>query len=171
MEYVRGGSVYDKLKAAKAGLSEDEIAVIAREVLLGLQFLASENRIHRDIKAANILIQDSGHVKLADLGASGVVTNTTPQTGTLAGSPYWMAPEVMSGSYDGSADIWSLGITCIEMATGNPPLNNLSALAVVMAITRNPAPQLQGNFSSSFKDFVSKCLRKNPAEVCYLISP
>eukprot|EP00475_Leptophrys_vorax_P016507 TRINITY_DN2295_c0_g1_i1.p1 TRINITY_DN2295_c0_g1~~TRINITY_DN2295_c0_g1_i1.p1 ORF type:complete len:602 (+),score=158.96 TRINITY_DN2295_c0_g1_i1:83-1888(+) len=164
MEFVRGGSVYDMMKSRGAPMKEDEIAIIVREVLLALQFLAAESRIHRDIKSANILIQDSGQVKLADLGASGVITNTSPQTGTVVGSPYWMAPEVMQGKYDGSADIWSLGITVIEMAVGKPPLRDLPAVQVVMAIARKPAPKLEGNFSDAIKDFVEKCVQKNPQE-------
>lgn len=163
MENVKRGSIYDILKSGRL-LKEDEIAVVVREILLGLQYLQRENRIHRDIKAANVLIQDSGQPKLADLGASGVVTNTSPQTGTVVGSPYWMAPEVMAGKHDGSADIWSLGITCIEMAKGKPPLRDLPAIQVVMALSKKPPPVLDGDFSDNFKDFVSKCLKKNPAD-------
>jgi len=164
MEYVKGGSIYDKLKRDGA-MPETHIAVVVREVLLGLQYLSSEGRIHRDIKGANILIQDTGEVKLADLGAAGQLTATSPQTGTIIGSPYWMAPEVMQGSYDGKADIWSLGITCIEMATADPPLKHLPSLQIIMHVVKNPPPTLEGDgFTDEFKEFIGLCLVKDPEQ-------
>jgi len=163
MEYVKGGSVYDMIKA-KGPFPEEHIAVITREILLALIYLSRENRIHRDIKGANILIQEDGQPKLADLGAIGQLTHTSPQTGTMIGSPYWMAPEVMAGKYDGKADVWSLGITCIEMAKGEPPLRHLPPLKVIMAMMKNPAPTLDPTFSEDFQDFISCCLKKDPTE-------
>lgn len=166
MEYVAGGSVYDKYHLRGSGcVPEPHCAVILREVTRGLIFLQTCGRIHRDLKSANVLVQDSGQVKLADLGAAGQLTHTSPMAQTFVGSPYWMAPEVIRGNYDASADIWSLGILCIEMATGKPPLHNLPAVQVVMKIPMNDPPLLEGYFSDDFKDFVATCLKKDPQEV------
>lgn len=162
MEYVDGGSVYDKLQKKK--LEEKHIAVIVREVLEGLKHLFFEGkRIHRDIKAANILLSKDGTVKLADFGATGQLTDSVTKCNTMVGSPYWMAPEVMTQNrYDGKADIWSLGITCIEMATGKPPHANLHPLKAINLIPRSPPPKLKGDFSKEFQEFVSMCLLKDP---------
>ena len=165
MEYVKGGSVYDMIKA-KGPFPEEHIAVITREILLALIYLSRENRIHRDIKGANILIQEDGQPKLADLGAIGQLTHTSPQTGTMIGSPYWMAPEVITTNmHDKSADIWSLGITCIEMTQGKPPNHKLPAMKAILKIANSPPPKLEGEYSDSFKDFVSQCLQKDPLQV------
>lgn len=162
MEYVDGGSVFDRLKE-RGPLKEKYIAVIVREVLIGLRYLAMEKKIHRDIKAANILLSRSGEVKLADFGATGQLTDTMTKCNTFVGSPYWMAPEVMTQSrYDGKADIWSLGITCLELAKGKPPLCNIHPLKVITIIPNQPAPQLDGDFSRDFKNFVALCLIKDP---------
>jgi len=162
MEYVDGGSVLDKIN--KIGpLKEKYIAIIVREVLLGLLYLSTEGKIHRDIKAANILLGNNGSVKLADFGASRQLTDTMTKCNTFVGSPYWMAPEVMQQSqYDGKADVWSLGITCIEMATGKPPHSNIPALRVMNIIVKNPSPQLEGEWTKPFKNFVQSCLIKDP---------
>jgi len=166
MEYVKGGSIYDRYSLGKKGgkVPEDHAAVIVKQVLLGLQFLHSLGKIHRDIKSANVLVQDSGQVKLADLGASGQLTHTTPQANTFVGSPYWMAPEIISGGYDQRADIWSLGIMCIELAHGKPPLSHLPPPQVALKIPINPPPTLEGDFSPEFKDFVHTCLQKDAAD-------
>jgi len=163
MEYIDGGSVLDKMKSAP--LDEKQCAVVCREVLSGLKFLAGEGKIHRDIKAANILVTTAGQVKLADFGATGELTATKAQCNTFVGSPYWMAPEILtSNKYDGKADIWSLGITCIEMATGKVPNHNLIPLKVISQIPLRPPPKLPDNFSPEFREFVAKCLTKNPLE-------
>lgn len=163
MEYVDGGSVHDIVK--QTPLEERFIAIVVREVLLGLKFLFEDTgKIHRDVKAANILLARDGYVKLADFGATGQLTDTMTKCQTFVGSPYWMAPEVMTANrYDYKADIWSLGITCIEMATGKPPNWKVHPLQVISVIPSQPAPRLEGdNFSRVFKQFVSVCLVKDP---------
>jgi len=164
MEFLDGGSVLDKVK--KAPMSEGQIAVVVREVLLGLQYLALEKKIHRDIKAANILLAKDGQVKLADFGASGQLTDTVTKCNTFVGSPYWMAPEILTESkYDGKADIWSLGITCIEMLNGKPPLAEHPPLKVISLIPGRDPPSLdKSKYSAKFCDFVSLCLTKDPAK-------
>jgi serine/threonine-protein kinase 24/25/MST4 len=165
MEYVNGGSLLDHIKIEP--LNEKYIAIVAREVLLGLQYLNNEGKIHRDIKAANILIGTEGSVKLADFGASRALNDTMSKCNTFVGSPYWMSPDVITQhDYDGKADIWSLGITCIELAQGKPPHTNVNPMAVLQVIIRDPPPQLIGNFSKDFKEFVALCLVKDPQQRC-----
>jgi len=128
-----------------------------------LQFLNLEGKIHRDIKAANILIGKQGYVKLADFGASRQLTDTVAKCNTFVGSPYWMAPEVMMQSnYDGKADVWSLGITCMEMALGKPPHSEVTPMKVMTVIAQAKPPELEGDFSKPFKEFVAMCLVKDP---------
>jgi len=161
MEYVDGGSILDRIKVKL--LDEQEIAIVVKEVLFGLLYLSAEGKIHRDIKAANILLAKNGQVKLADFGATAQLTDTMTKCSTFVGSPYWMAPEVMTqNQYDGKADIWSLGITCYEMATGHPPNHNVHPLKLVSLIPRHPPPSMPAGYSPEFNDFVSHCLVKDP---------
>ncbi|XP_015787635.1 serine/threonine-protein kinase 3-like [Tetranychus urticae] len=165
MEYCGGGSVSDIMRLRKKTLSEEEIATILKDILLGLEYLHARRKIHRDIKAGNILLNSEGHAKLADFGVAGQLTDTMAKRNTVIGTPFWMAPEVIQEiGYDCLADIWSLGITALEMAEGKPPYGDIHPMRAIFMIPTKPPPSFRDpdRWSTEFIDFVSHCLVKNP---------
>ncbi|XP_061624837.1 serine/threonine-protein kinase TAO3 isoform X3 [Phyllopteryx taeniolatus] len=164
MEYCLG-SASDLLEVHKKPLQEVEIAAISHGALLGLAYLHCHNMIHRDVKAGNILLTEAGHVKLADFGSASIASPAN----SFVGTPYWMAPEVIlamdEGQYEGKVDVWSLGITCIELAERKPPLFNMNAMSALYHIAQNDSPALQASdWSDPFRSFVDYCLLKIPQD-------
>ncbi|EDO18106.1 hypothetical protein Kpol_1031p10 [Vanderwaltozyma polyspora DSM 70294] len=165
MEYCAGGSLRTLLRPGM--IDEKYIGVIMRELLTALQCIHKDNVIHRDIKAANVLITNEGKVKLCDFGVAAQLNQTSLRRQTMAGTPYWMAPEViMEGVYyDTKVDIWSLGITAYEIATGNPPYCEIEALRAMQLITKSKPARLEGRqYSSGLKEFIALCLDEDPKE-------
>nr|XP_033800696.1 serine/threonine-protein kinase TAO2 isoform X2 [Geotrypetes seraphini] len=164
MEYCLG-SASDLLEVHKKPLQEVEIAAITHGALQGLAYLHSHNMIHRDVKAGNILLTEPGLVKLGDFGSASIVAPAN----SFVGTPYWMAPEVIlamdEGQYDGKVDVWSLGITTIELAERKPPLFNMNAMSALYHIAQNESPVLQSNHWSEYiRNFVDSCLQKIPQD-------
>lgn len=167
IEYCGGGSVMDILAILGPTLNEQQIASICASTLKGLVYLHNQKKIHRDIKAGNILMNENGDIKLADFGVSAQLANTISKRQTVIGTPYWMAPEVIQEtSYNGKADVWSLGITIIEMAEGKPPLHGIHPMRAIFMIPNKPPPSFtdKTKWSEDMIDFVAQCLQKNAAE-------
>ena len=165
LEFCEGGSLLDIMRITNIFYTEKEIASLLKMVLKGLQFLHTQKKIHRDIKAGNILLTDEGIVKLGDFGVSAQLTNSISKKISKIGTPYWMSPEVISQkSYDSKCDIWSLGITCIELAEGEPPYSEVRTFLVMKKILNNPPKGLSKPelWSKDFNDFVQQCLIVNP---------
>uniref|UniRef100_A0A8C3ERF7 non-specific serine/threonine protein kinase n=1 Tax=Corvus moneduloides TaxID=1196302 RepID=A0A8C3ERF7_CORMO len=169
MEYCGAGSVTDLVKKTKGNcFKEDWIAYICREVLRGLAHLHAHHVIHRDIKGQNVLLTENAEVKLVDFGVSAQLDRTIGRRNTFIGTPYWMAPEVIAceenpdSTYDYRSDLWSLGITAIEMAEGAPPLCDMHPMRALFLIPRNPPPKLKSRkWSKKFLNFVESCLVKH----------
>lgn len=165
MEYMAAGKLTDIL--LNTTFIEPQIACICKATLRALKYLHDEKKIHRDIKSDNILVGAQGEIKLADFGFCCQLEKADEKRKSVVGTPYWMAPEVIRGiDYDYKADIWSLGIMALEMAEGEPPLLDLEPLRALFIICTQPPPTLKEpeKWSSSFKDFLSKSLTKNPKQ-------
>ncbi|XP_077422140.1 mitogen-activated protein kinase kinase kinase kinase 5 isoform X2 [Vanacampus margaritifer] len=169
MEFCGGGSLLD-IYSATGPLSEAQIAYVCREMLQGVDYLHAQRKMHRDIKGANILLNDHGEVKLADFGISAQITATLARRMSFIGTPYWMAPEVaaveIKGGYNELCDIWSVGITAIELAELQPPMFELHPLRVLFLMSKSgyqpPKLKDKAKWSSMFYNFVKAVLVKNP---------
>ncbi|XP_034427561.1 TRAF2 and NCK interacting kinase b isoform X2 [Hippoglossus hippoglossus] len=172
MEFCGAGSVTDLIKNTKGStLKEEWIAYICREILRGLTHLHQHKVIHRDIKGQNVLLTENAEVKLVDFGVSAQLDRTVGRRNTFIGTPYWMAPEVIAcdenpdATYDFKSDLWSLGITAVEMAEGAPPLCDMHPMRALFLIPRNPAPRLKSKkWSKKFQSFIESCLVKSHSQ-------
>ncbi|XP_033332774.1 MAP4K3-like protein hppy isoform X5 [Megalopta genalis] len=169
MEYCGGGSLQD-IYHITGPLSEIQIAYMCRETLLGLAYLHSMGKMHRDIKSANILLTEAGDVKLADFGVSAQITATINKRKSFIGTPYWMAPEVAAverkGGYNQLCDIWACGITAIELAELQPPMFDLHPMRALFLMSKSgfkpPTLKDKDKWSPTFHNFVKVALTKNP---------
>ena len=162
LEYIECGSLANSLK--KFGrFNEPVVTIYIKHVLEGLKFLHTQGVIHRDIKGANILITKTGLVKVADFGVATKLSETE-KSHSFAGTPYWMAPEVigMSGNVTTACDIWSLACTVIELITGKPPYYDLNPMTAMLRIVQEDMPPIPDKASDELKDFLKFCLQKEP---------
>lgn len=157
-------SLYQLLKSRAGFIPEKHMSYICKEVLKGLEWLHGDQRVHRDIKSQNVLLSETGDVKLGDFGYAAQVSESTKLKNA---NPSWMAPELLLGKeYTDAVDIWSLGILMLEIAEGEPPYANESYDVVIQNIINNPAPKLKSKikWTKDFANLVSLCLRKTPEE-------
>eukprot|EP00316_Scyphosphaera_apsteinii_P008787 CAMPEP_0119301128 /NCGR_PEP_ID=MMETSP1333-20130426/2957_1 /TAXON_ID=418940 /ORGANISM="Scyphosphaera apsteinii, Strain RCC1455" /LENGTH=473 /DNA_ID=CAMNT_0007303119 /DNA_START=37 /DNA_END=1458 /DNA_ORIENTATION=- len=171
MEYCAGSSLCDVMEARSRCLTELQIGAVLSGTLRGLAYLHSLDKIHRDIKAGNLLLSELGQIKLADFGVSAQLNSTISRRGTVIGTPFWMAPEVIAGpsptsGYNFKADIWSLGITAIELAEGQPPNAALHPMRAIFLIPNQPPPKLAEpeKWSAPFSDLLKCCLAKEAGD-------
>ncbi|XP_068277705.1 LOW QUALITY PROTEIN: STE20-like serine/threonine-protein kinase [Nyctibius grandis] len=170
VEFCPGGAMDAAILELEKGLTEEQIRAVCKQLLLALQYLHGCKIIHRDVKAGNVLLTLDGDVKLADFGVSAKNSSTVQRRVSFIGTPYWMAPEVVQcetskeSPYGYKADIWSLGITLIEMAEMEPPYHELNPFRVLLKITKSQPPTLRHpkRWSEDFKDFLRKSLEKSP---------
>uniref|UniRef100_H2Y591 Protein kinase domain-containing protein n=1 Tax=Ciona savignyi TaxID=51511 RepID=H2Y591_CIOSA len=172
IEFCDGGALDSIMIELERGLEEPQIQVVCRETCIALQYLHQNKIIHRDLKAGNILLTMQGEVKLADFGVSALNTRTMQKRDTFIGTPYWMAPEVImcetfkDTPYNYSADIWSLGVTLIELAQTEPPNHDLNPVRVLLRIAKTDPPTLDipSKWSKNFSNFIARCLVKDPSK-------
>ena len=176
MEYCEGSSLLYIMAATGRCLTEVQLAAALASCVEALLFLHASSRIHRDVKAGNLLLNSDGVVKLADFGVAASLQNSVTRRRTVIGTPFWMAPEVITckqpaaggknRGYDELADVWSLGITAIELAEGQPPHANVFPLTAIFLIPTLPAPKLSEpkRWSPNFGAFLSRALTKDPEE-------
>ncbi|KAM5170740.1 uncharacterized protein ACMZJ9_003615 [Mantella aurantiaca] len=172
VEFCAGGALDAAMMELGHGLSENQIRVVCLQTLQGLQYLHSQKIIHRDLKAGNILLTQHGDIRLADFGVSAVNSQMLQRRSSFIGTPYWMAPEVVicetckDAPYDYKADIWSLGVTLIELAETQPPHHEMNPTRVLLKILKSQPPSLKYHhlWSPDFKSFHHKCLQRNPQD-------
>ncbi|XP_078484658.1 serine/threonine-protein kinase 10 isoform X6 [Ciona intestinalis] len=172
IEFCDGGALDSIMLELERGLEERQIQVVCKKTCHALQYLHQNKIIHRDLKAGNVLLSMDGEVKLADFGVSALNTRTMQKRDTFIGTPYWMAPEVVmcetfkDTPYNYSADIWSLGITLIELAQTEPPNHDLNPVRVLLRVAKSEPPTLDipSRWSKEFSSFISRCLVKDPTK-------
>jgi len=165
MEFCTSKSLHDITRTLKRGLNDKEMGCAVRQTVKALAYLHAHKKIHRDLKSANLLMQQDGTLKLADFGVAGELSATVSRRHTMIGSPYWMSPEVIEDAgHDQKADIWSLGITIIELAEIDPPHFEVGPMRVVFIIPNNPPPELKHkeDYSPALSKLIERCLVKDP---------